>query len=97
MHMKLLHLFQGRALFIDDHKTKHRSRLVPKDDMGARMTWEQDRSQERANRAIAPPEIFCKHDGIHVVHTKRYFSGLRYLYVNFFSRQLFRIRLCCFI
>jgi len=39
-----------------------------------------------------PPRSFCKHDGIHVLHMRSYFSRLRYLYVKFFSRQLFRIR-----
>jgi len=51
----------------------------------------QGRNKQRANRAIAPPRNFCKHDGIHVLHMKSYFSRLRHLYVNF-SRQLFRIR-----
>jgi len=41
---------------------------------------------------IAPPGNFCKHDGIHVLHAKCYFLRLRYLNVNFFLRQLFRIR-----
>jgi len=39
-----------------------------------------------------PPRNFRKHDAIHVLHMKSYFSGLRYLYVNFFSRQLCRMR-----
>jgi len=56
----------------------------------------QGRNQERANWAIAPPQNFCKHDGIHVLHMKRFFTKLCYLYVNF-SRQLFRIRMCCVI
>jgi len=52
----------------------------------------QGRNQERANWAIAPPRNFCKHDAIHVLHMKSYFLRLRCLYVNFFSRQLYRIR-----
>jgi len=47
--------------------------------------------------ANCPPRNFCKHDGIHVLHMKRFFTKLCYLYVNFFSRQLFRIRVCCVI
>ena len=43
-------------------------------------------------RNFPPPRNFCKHDGIHELHMKSYFSRLRYLYVNFFSRQRFRIR-----
>jgi len=38
------------------------------------------------------PRNFCKHDAIRVFHMKSYFLRLRYLYVNFFSRQLCRIR-----
>jgi len=59
--------------------------------------WGQGRNQERANRAIASPSNFCKHDGLHALYTKSYFPRLRYLYVNFFSRQRFRIRLSCVI
>ena len=39
-----------------------------------------------------PPRNFCEDDAIHVLHMKSYFLRLRYLYVNFFSRQLCRIR-----
>ena len=54
-------------------------------------------TRKRANRAIVPPHNVCKHDGGHVLHLESYFSGLRYLFVKFFSKQLFRIRLCCVI
>jgi len=47
--------------------------------------WDQGRNQERAN---CLPRNFCKH----VLHMKSHFSRLRYLYVNFFSRQLHHIR-----
>jgi len=58
----------------------------------------QGRNQERANRAFAPPpRNFCKRDGIHVLHTKSYFSKLRKIYVHLFSRQFFRKRFCCII
>ena len=63
--------------------------------LGWLLAWKtpyQDSNQERTNRAIVPPRNFCKHDGIHALHMKSHFSRLRYLYVNFFSRQLFRIR-----
>jgi len=43
-----------------------------------------------------PPEIFANMM-LFVLHMKRFFSKLCYLYVNFFSRQPFCIRMCCVI
>jgi len=50
------------------------------------VVWHQGRNQERANRAIAPPRNFCKHDGIHVLQMKGYFSR------RVTSKTFFRIR-----
>ena len=55
------------------------------------------RNQERANRAIAPPPEIFANMMVFVLYMKRFFSKLCYLYVNFFSRQPFCIRMCCVI
>jgi len=44
-----------------------------------------------------PKKNFRKHDAIQVLHMKSYFSRLRYLYVNFFSIQLCRIRAASYL
>jgi len=58
----------------------------------------QARNHEWANRAIAsPPEYFANKMASTYSTLKGYFSKQRYLYVNFFSRQLFRMRLRCVV
>ena len=65
--------------------------------MVSRQLWVDARAATRNGQTgQLPPRNFCKHDGILVLHLKRYFSRLRYLYVNFFSRQLIRIRVASY-